>query len=144
LGKLILIVDDDEVDQFMLERMLRSIGVRNPIRRLSDGRSLLLYLQANPPYNDRTLNPLPAAIFLDLKMPGLTGWDVLDWVSGFSIKGDAKIFVHSQLNIVSELQRMYSLGADSFLSKPLKEIDLLNLVYHFPGPFQIERAQDSG
>jgi CheY-like chemotaxis protein len=133
-------VDDDEVDQFMLERTLRSIGVRNPIRRLSDGRSLLLYLQANPPYNDRTLNPFPAVIFLDLKMPGVTGWDVLDWIAATSMKQDARIFVHSQMSNIPELQRMYSLGADSFVSKPLKEIDLFNLVYHFPAPFEIQRT----
>src|SRR5437868_9610980 len=41
LGNLILIVDDQEVDQFTLERTLRSIGVRNPIRRLSDGQSAI-------------------------------------------------------------------------------------------------------
>jgi CheY-like chemotaxis protein len=139
LGNLILIVDDDEVDQFMLERTLRSIGVRNPIRKLSDGRSALGYLEADPPYNDRALNPFPAAIFLDLKMSGVTGWDVLDWISGFSMKQDAKIFVHSDFNQVADLPRLYRLGADSFIPKPLQESDLFNLVYHFPAPFEVQR-----
>src|SRR4051794_29620495 len=116
----------------MLERSLRSIGVRNPMHRLGDGRSAICYLQASPPYDDRALHPLPSVIFLDLKMPGVTGWDVLDWMHALSMKGGSKVFVHSDGTSVQDIRRIYSLGADSFLSKPLKEADLFNLVHHFP------------
>jgi CheY-like chemotaxis protein len=142
LGNLILIVDDDEADQFMLERTLRGIGVVNPVRKLSDGTSAIRYLNGDPPYHDRTVHPLPCVIFLDLKMPGVTGWDVLDWVHALSMKRTSKLFVHSSVTAIPDLQRMYTLGADSFISKPLKEVDLFNLVHHHPGPWEIHPPQD--
>jgi CheY-like chemotaxis protein len=135
LGNLILIVDDNEVDQFLLERTLRRVGVTNPISKLADGQSLIRYLQGNPPYTDRTKHPLPAVVFLDLKMPGVTGWDALEWVHALKLKREAKIFVHSELTSVEELPKTYALGADSFLSKPLREMDLSNLIHHQPGPW---------
>lgn len=141
MGNLILIVDDYELDQFMLERTLRAIGVVNPIHKLLDGRAAIQYLNGAAPYHDRTIHPLPAVIFLDLKMPGVTGWDVLDWMHALSMKGGSKVFVHSDGTAIQDMQRMYSLGAESFVSKPLKEADLVNLVHHFPGPFQIERPE---
>src|SRR3954466_5135453 len=109
LGNLILIVDDNDVDQFMLERTLRGIGVINPIRKLSDGYSAIRYLNGDPPYNERALHPIPSAIFLDLRMPGISGWDVLDWINAVSMKCEAKIFVHSDGNSIPDLQRMYTL-----------------------------------
>jgi CheY-like chemotaxis protein len=138
LGNLILIIDDDEVDQFMLERTLRGIGVINPIRKLSDGNTAIRYLNGDPPYHDRTSYPLPSVIFLDLKMPGVSGWDVLDWMSALSLKRNAKIFVHSQVTAIPDLQKMYTLGADSFISKPLNEADLFNLIYHHLGPWELQ------
>src|SRR5438046_1343472 len=105
----------------MLERALRGIGVLNPIRKLPDGNTALHYLNGDPPYHDRTSYPFPAVIFLDLKMPGVNGWDVLDWVSALNMKRNAKIFVHSQISTITDLQKMYALGADTFISKPLKE-----------------------
>jgi len=138
LGNFILIVDDDEVDQFMLERTLRGIGVLNPIRKLSDGNTAIRYLNGDPPYHDRTAYPFPSVLFLDLKMPGVSGWDVLDWVHALAIKRDAKLFVHSPVTAIPELTKLYALGADSFISKPLQEIDLFNLIYHFPGPWEIQ------
>ena len=40
---------------------------------------------------------IPAIIFLDLKLPMISGWDVLDWVHSVGLKGESRIFVYSEI-----------------------------------------------
>ena len=131
--KPILIVDDQESDKQLLARILGRLGVVNPVRWLPDGHEAIRYLNGDAPYQDRCKNPMPAVLFLDLKLPVVSGWDVLDWIHALSLKRDFRLFVYSELKKVSEVRRVYELGADSFLAKPVEEIDVVNLLHHFPG-----------
>src|SRR4051812_26063206 len=92
---LLLIVDDQEDDQSVLAWMLGRLGVINPVRFLSDGHEAVRYLNGDAPYNDRTKFPLPAALFLDLHMPVMNGWQVLDWIRSVATKGKMRVFVYS-------------------------------------------------
>jgi two-component system response regulator len=146
---LILIIDDEPGDQQLLARMLRRLGVTNAIYKLSDGHEAIRYFNGDSPYDDRTLHPLPAVVFLDLKLPIISGFEVLDWMHGTSSKRDSHLFIYSEIGNVTNVRRIYSLGADSFLRKPVQEVDLMNLIYHFPKFWQIkadkaleERTQD--
>lgn len=132
-SNLILIVDDQESDQLLLARSLSRLGVSNPVLWLMDGHEVIRYLNGDPPYQDRAKHPLPGVIFLDLKLPVIDGWDVLDWIQGLSLKRDFRLFIYSEIRKVSEVRKVYALGADSFLGKPVEEIDVVNLLHHFPG-----------
>ncbi|HUR44226.1 MAG TPA: response regulator [Candidatus Saccharimonadales bacterium] len=138
LHKLVLIVDDQADDQAVLSYMLGRVGVVNPVFCLQDGHETLRYLNGEPPYSDRSRFPFPAALFLDLQMPVLSGWQVLDWIRGSGLKGNMRIFVYSHPSNVGEVQKLYKLGADSFLKKPAEEAELRNLVAHFPTPWILE------
>jgi CheY-like chemotaxis protein len=140
--KLILIVDDQESDQRILARLLQRLGVLNPIHLLRDGHEAIRYLNGDGPYSDRGKYPFPAIIFLDLKLPVLDGWEVLDWVHSIGLKGETRIFVYSEIKDTPEIRRVYSMGADSYLGKPLKELELMNLIYHFPNHWDI-RADEA-
>ena len=129
-------MDDQPDDQAVLTQALRRIGVRNRLLFLRDGHEAILYFNGDPLYSDRVNYPLPAVLFLDLRLPGANGWEVLDWLHGTGSKGDCHIFIYSRLNEINGLQRAYSLGADSFLKKPLQEINLANLIRHFPKPWE--------
>jgi CheY-like chemotaxis protein len=135
--KLILIVDDQESDQHMLVRSLQRLGVRNPVLKLGDGLEAVRYFKGDVPYSDRSNYPFPSIVFLDLKLPVVSGWEVLDFVHGLSLKRDSHIFIYSELENVSEVRQVYQLGADSFLGKPVTDLDLMNLIYHFPRHWQI-------
>jgi CheY-like chemotaxis protein len=143
-NNLILIVDDLEDDQLMLEGILHGIGVGNPILRLPNGHEAMRYLNGDAPYNNRINFAMPAVIFLDLKMPIVSGWEVLDWLHGLSMKGSMLVFIYSELQGVEDVKRLYRLGADSFLAKPLKEIDVYNLLYHFPRVWEFKVPSDAG
>jgi CheY-like chemotaxis protein len=140
-SKLILIADDQESDQHMLARALKRLGVLNPIHRVSDGHDAIRYLNGDTPYGDRAKYPFPAIIFLDLKMPLISGWEVLDWVFSVGLKGESRIFVYSELQDLTEIRKIYSSGADSYLGKPINELELMNLIYHFPKHWDIQTDQ---
>ena len=128
----ILIVDDRPDDQDILVRGLRGLGVRNPVSTLGNGHEAIRYLKGDSPYNDRSRHPLPGVIFLDLKLPLVSGFEVLDWIHGTGLKRNSHIFIYSEIGNVTNVRRIYALGADSFLRKPVQEVDLMNLIYHFP------------
>ena len=142
-GKLILIVDDQAEDQSVLTWGLRRLGVQNPIHCLHDGHETIRYFNGETPYSDRVNYPLPGVLFLDLKLPVLTGWEVLDWMHGCGMKRECFVFVCTQFSEVAAMQRVYDLGAESFIKKPIQEIDLMNLVYHFPSPWSMKAPLSS-
>jgi CheY-like chemotaxis protein len=139
--KLILIVEDQESDQHLLTLGLRRLGVVNPIHRVMDGHEAIRYLNGDAPYSDRGIYPFPAIIFLDLKLPVMSGSEVLEWVKSISLKGSSHIFIYSEIMNVGDVRKVYSLGADSFLRKPVNEVDLMNLLYHFPKHWDVRASQ---
>jgi CheY-like chemotaxis protein len=142
LESLILIIDDQADDQAVLTYALRRLGIENSIFCLEDGHEAIRYLNGDGPYAERAKFPLPAAIFLDLHLPILSGFEVLDWMHGCNLKREAHMFIYSSLSSVDQIQRVYRLGADSFLKKPVQEVDLLNMIHHFPKPW-IMKARKS-
>src|SRR5436305_9603343 len=76
----ILVIDDDPNDQFFINRELAKLGPNVHVTFANDGEEALAYLKAEDKFADRSAFPLPSIIFLDLKMPKLTGFEVLEWL----------------------------------------------------------------
>lgn len=124
----------------MLARSLQRLGVLNPIHRVMDGHEAVRYLNGDAPYDDRARYPFPAILFLDLNLPMISGWEVLDWVHSVGLKGKSKIFIYSELQDLAEIRKLYASGADSYLAKPISETELMNLIYHFPSHWDINAS----
>jgi len=65
----ILLVEDSEDDVFLMKRALKNAGITNPLFVVEDGQQAVDYLAGEGQYADRSQNPLPSIIFLDLKLP---------------------------------------------------------------------------
>src|SRR5688572_4680933 len=76
----LLLVEDNEDDVFIMKRALEGAGVKNPLFVVEDGRQAIDYLQGTGKFADRQLFPLPALVFLDLKLPYVSGFEVLTWI----------------------------------------------------------------
>ena len=127
--EIILLVEDDEDDQFFMQVALGKAGIRDPLRIVSNGREAMAYLAGEERYADREKFPLPTVIFLDLKMPYVNGFEVLEW-----LRGRGNDFAHIVVIVLTSSPeerdhiRAYQLGARSYLLKPPSR-DMLRSVW---------------
>jgi CheY-like chemotaxis protein len=114
----LLLVEDDENDVFFLRRALQSAGAPVQLHVAPDGRQALDYLQGRNGFEDRAVHPLPTLVLLDLKVPYVSGLDVLR-----QIRSDPKlrrliVVVFTSSSLDSDVVQAYEIGANSFLVKP--------------------------
>src|SRR5690606_16018451 len=78
LQPLIIAVDDEADDIFFLRHALQKAGMPHQFQAFSNGEAAMVALAA---YASGEMNAdLPLVCFLDIKMVGLTGFDVLKWI----------------------------------------------------------------
>lgn len=107
----ILLAEDSEDDFYFFQRAFRKAGVNCALIRAANGKAAIDLLS-----RDR---PLPLLIFLDLKMPVLSGFDVLEWMVSARLNPAPKVFVLSGSNDQADMDRAASLGAAGYLVKPI-------------------------
>ena len=64
----------------LLEHAFLHSGLSALLRFVGDGQEAIEYLEGRPPFNDPTTYPLPKLVVVDLKMPCLDGFGLLDWL----------------------------------------------------------------
>jgi len=114
----ILLVEDNEDDVFLMKRALKSAGIVNPLCVAEDGQKAIDYLQGTGEFANRATYPLPALIFLDLKLPFVRGLDVLAWLRRDDRFKTIIVVVLTSSEEPSDLSNAYKLGANSYLVKP--------------------------
>lgn len=123
----ILLVEDNEDDVFFMKHALRTAGVANPVHVVETGAQAIDYLSGIGPFQDRRKYPLPAIVFLDLKLPLMSGHEVLAWIRAQRQLEGLLVVVLTSSNEAADVRRCYSLGATSYLMKPLTARQLLDL-----------------
>jgi CheY-like chemotaxis protein len=111
-----LLVEDNEDDVFFMERAFQQAGVHNPLHVVKNGEEAIEYLGGQNQFSDRQEHPLPDLIFLDLKMPGVNGFEVLKWMRAQSVNIPVAILTSSPEDI--DRERARELGAECYLLKP--------------------------
>lgn len=117
-NRALLLVEDNEDDVFLMKRALKSARIVNPLLVVEDGQEALDYLGGAGKFADRNQYPLPAVVFLDLKLPFISGHDVLAWIRRQKQLEFMVVIVLTSSNEASDLSRCYALGANSYLVKP--------------------------
>jgi CheY-like chemotaxis protein len=116
----VLLVEDSPDDAYFFNRALRLACVPCSVTHVSNGREAVnLLVVANA-----TGAKLPDVIFLDLKMPVMSGFDVLEWLQQQSFASGLKVFVLSGSNQQDDRVRAQALGASGYLVKPICSEDL--------------------
>ena len=123
----ILLVEDNEDDAFLMKHALTAAGVANPVFHVETGQQAIDYLSGVPPFQDRSRHPMPVIVFLDLKLPLVSGHEVLGWIRGQRQLESLVVVVLTSSNEPSDVRRSYSLGANSYLVKPLTARQLIDL-----------------
>jgi two-component system, response regulator len=114
----ILIVEDNEEDAELTIRALRKQNNFN-ILHLSDGVEALDYIYAKGKFASRNVSLKPRVIFLDLKMPRLSGLEVLQKMKADPEIKSIPIIVLASSEEDPNIKRSYELGANSYIVKPV-------------------------
>ena len=130
----LLVAEDDANDVFFLERAFKEADVQNPLQIVHDGQETIDYLAGVGNFSDRSKYPLPYLLILDLKMPRMTGMDVLKWLQDQPELRSLPVIVFSSSAHRLDIERAYQLGANAFVVKPSslgRRADLAKLIKEF-------------
>ncbi len=114
----ILLVEDDETDVLLLRNAFRNARVANPLIEVSDGHAAIQYLSGAGAYEDRIRYPSPFLMLLDLRLPKLSGFEVLAWIRDQAALAELIVVVLTGSDYVPDATRARELGANSYLVKP--------------------------
>ena len=132
-GRGILLVEDDEHDIFFMERAMVKANLDPPIHVATNGQDAIDYLRGVGKYPDRATYPLPGCIFLDLKLPFVHGFEVLEWLrSEPPPLRDINVLILTSSPEERDRQRAHELGAKAYLVKPPTPEKLLEALKSFP------------
>jgi CheY-like chemotaxis protein len=123
----ILLVEDDPSDTMLLKRTFERFDLGKPPQIVSSGELAVAYLDGRDRFANREEYPIPTLMFLDLKLPGLSGFEVLTWVRQQPRLGKIQIVVLTGSRKSLDVYRAYELGASSYLVKPVNPEDIARL-----------------
>lgn len=113
-----LLVDDDPNDATLMRRAFVRARILNPLVIVSSGEEAIDYLSGVGRYSNRAEYPLPALVLLDLRMPGMDGFEVLQWIRAKPGVSSLRVVILSGSDGERDVNRAYQLGANSYLVKP--------------------------
>jgi len=115
----ILVVEDNSDDTELLRMAFAEAGMDGPIEFVRDGNRAKAYLSGAAPFEDPSRHPRPDLLVLDLKMPGLSGFEVLQWVAQQKGLKPMVVAILSGSQWPADIDRAYASGADFYFVKPL-------------------------
>jgi CheY-like chemotaxis protein len=114
----VLLVDDSEDDRLFLRMALHDNPRLAVVGELCDGEEAISYLSGRGEFADRAKFPFPDVMLLDLKMPGKTGYDVLNWLRTQSFNNFVVIVVSGSF-LPEDISRSLALGAAAYHRKAM-------------------------
>jgi len=124
----ILLAEDNADDVFFFRDAFKKAGGTGVLHTVSDGLEAVAYLSAEGDYNNRVSYPFPDVLLLDLNMPQMNGFEVLDWVRQNPKCGRLIVHVLTSSCRETDIQRAYDLRAISYVVKPIQVEQLVAFV----------------
>jgi CheY-like chemotaxis protein len=126
----ILLVEDCSEDASLVQLAFKKWGVTNPIEVVPDGEHAVDYLSGQGEYANRERYPLPCLALLDLNLPQMSGFDVLQWVRSRQDLGNLPVVVLSGTKDPTHFDQAHRLGANACVVKTQDLAELYELIQH--------------
>jgi CheY-like chemotaxis protein len=114
----ILHVEDNADDATLVALAFRRAGCAVDLQLATDGDKAIAALQSSAP------GLLPSCVLLDMKLPSISGLDVLAWIRDQQHLNGLPVIILSSSGLPEDVNRSYALGANSYLIKP-SDLDAL-------------------
>ncbi len=124
----VLTVDDSPDDLMLLSLACGSAKVCFALQSVQSGHCAIAYLQGSQAYADRGRFPFPDLILLDLKMPGKSGFEVLEWIRSRPETKVLPVIVFTSSTQPEDKQRACELGANDYWVKPVDYDELQGMM----------------
>lgn len=126
--KMILLVEDNPDDEELTCRALRKAKIANEIVVARDGSEALDWLFGTGKYAGRDLSEMPAVVLLDLKLPKMDGFDVLNRMRANPRTKLVPVVVLTSSSEDEDKLDSYKSGANSYVRKPVAMAEFSNAV----------------
>ncbi|MCF2489089.1 response regulator [Dyadobacter sp. CY347] len=125
---LVGIIDDDNIYQFMIKKILQGTGQVNAIISFSNGLEAINYLIAN----QANIEMLPDLLFLDLEMPYMDGWQFLDSYIEIGFPKLITLYIASSSNSHDDIYKSKQFTqVKGYLTKPIKKEIIEDVITRF-------------
>jgi CheY-like chemotaxis protein len=123
----ILVAEDEESDRLILQLAFKRAQLPNPLVLVSDGQEAVEYLSEKGRSPDHNVDPLPALLVLDLKMPRMDGFGLLAWVARQPEFKHIPAVVLSSSSDEVDMSKARELGARAYFVKPHRVAELIKI-----------------
>jgi CheY-like chemotaxis protein len=124
----VLVVDDSHDDLTLVRMAFNKAAPEISLRIVDNGIDALAYLEGIGEFSDREMNPSPKWMLLDLKMPRMNGFEVLERLQNTRLQSRPFVIVMSSSRLAEDVEKAHALGADFYHAKPANFDDLCALI----------------
>ncbi len=124
----ILMADDDDDDYQLTRDAFDEYRIVNSLYRVRDGEELMDYLLLRGNYDSEDKAPRPGIILLDLNMPRKDGREALQEIKSNPELRRIPVVILTVSQLEEDVARSYDLGANSYVRKPVRFDELVELV----------------
>jgi CheY-like chemotaxis protein len=124
----ILFVEDSMDDAMLTIRALKKGGIINKLYHVIDGAEALDFIYCNGAYTERNNKDFPKLILLDLKMPKVSGIQVLEKIKLDPLLKSIPVVMLTSSNEGPDIEKCFALGANSYIVKPVDSDNFFNAV----------------
>src|SRR5438105_9461661 len=113
-----LVAEDQDTEVELSKLACERAKVSLPLHFVRNGEEAIEYLKGEGRFADRHEHPLPKLLLLDLNMPLLNGFEVLEWLRLQPGLRRLLVIVFTSSQLPEDVNRAFELGANSYLVKP--------------------------
>jgi len=135
----VLYVEDDPNDIMLMRYAWTRSGMEHPLQIVPDGDAALRYLSGEGAYADRMDHPIPSLVLMDLKLPKVSGLDVLKWIRAQPTLQELRVIVLSSSKRPPDIGAAHSLRIDAYLVKSHTFDEWVDMVRHLRDSWLTQR-----
>lgn len=126
--KHVLLVEDNPDDRELIRLAFDEAGISCEVTVVEDGQQIIDYLFEKNEFEGRGVKDIPDLILLDLQLPKLNGFDVLEVIRQSENTRFIPVVIFTSSNIPSDMLTSYQVGANSTVSKPIESKQFMECV----------------